>query len=246
LFIYTGGESEEWVEDVLADKESKTRVICLLESIENPFEEEVVDGMQEEEEEDGEDEAEEGEDEEEVEYDEHVWLSLKNAVVLVTEIKNKICEIDEKNADDYRANANGYIALLQALDTQYESAVNNPANTHNTVLFADRFPFRYMSEDYGFSYYGAFVGCSAETEASVETIAFLTVKVNELNISKILVLENTSCDFAQTIINSSTAKNQTVLEMNSLQSISKNNIKDGISYLSVMQKNLVALTQALA
>ncbi|MDR0383854.1 MAG: metal ABC transporter substrate-binding protein [Christensenellaceae bacterium] len=237
LFIYTGGESEEWVEDILIDVNVNS--ISLLECIENPYEEEIIDGMEDEEEENEEEE----EEEEETEYDEHVWLSLQNAKVLVRIIADEICKLDKDNAADYDANADAYIEKLDGLDQQYQTVIEN-AN-RDTILFADRFPFRYLVEDYNLNYYAAFVGCSAETEASPATIAFLIEKVNELDLQCIVVLENTRCTFAEIIIRDSADKNQDVLTMNSLQSISKSNIINGISYLSVMESNLETLTQAL-
>ncbi|MCR5344941.1 MAG: metal ABC transporter substrate-binding protein, partial [Lachnospiraceae bacterium] len=190
LFIYVGGESDEWVEDALAEVTNKDMVVINLLNVlgDSVKEEEVVEGMQEEEHdhdhEEGEDtdsdedEHEHEHEESEVEYDEHVWLSLRNAVALVNSISDSVQKIDPDNAKTYISNTEAYIEKLNSLDEKYNTAVQN-ASFH-TLLFGDRFPFRYLVDDYGLDYYAAFVGCSAETEASFETITFLAQKVDEL------------------------------------------------------------------
>ena len=162
LFIYVGGESDEWAEDALAEAVNPDMVvISLVEALgENAKAEEIVEGMQAEEEEE---EGEEGEEEEE-EIDEHVWLSLRNAQVFTSAIADALAQKDPANADSYRANAEAYGAKLAALDAAYAGTVDSAA--HKTLLFGDRFPFRYLTDDYGLTYYAAFAGCSAETEAS--------------------------------------------------------------------------------
>ena len=172
LFLYVGGESEGWVEDALKNSTNKDRkVINLLDVLGDKVKsEEVVEGMQEEEHEHEEgEEHEDGEahEHEEEASDEHVWLSLKNAEVLVGAISNALQELDAENKEIYAANADAYVKKLSALDAEYQTAVDNA--TCKTVLFGDRFPFRYLVDDYGLNYYAAFVGCSAETEASFET-----------------------------------------------------------------------------
>jgi zinc transport system substrate-binding protein len=240
LLIYTGGESEEWVEKTLDGANENLKAVSLLEILSDPLEEEWIEGMQPEDEE----EEEETEGEEETEYDEHVWLSIKNAKIFVTAITEKICEIDDANKDEYIANANSYKDKLTALDNKYSEAV--AAKTTDTILFADRFPFLYLAKDYGINYYSAFHGCSTEVNASFDTIRFLVQKVNDLNLAVILTLENTQCGaIAQTVKDNSNAKNQRILTMNSLQSVTKQNMQDGLSYLSVMEANLETLKIAL-
>ena len=200
-------------------------------------EEESVEGMQAEEEE----EAEEGE--EEPEYDEHVWLSLKNAKVLVENISDTIQAVDTKNAQSYKENALAYLEKLKQLDSQYEETVQN-ANV-KTVVFGDRFPFRYLVDDYKLNYYAAFVGCSAETEASFETITFLAKKVDELGLNTILTIENSNHEIAENIKQNTEKKNQNILSMNSLQSVTNADLDGGFTYLKAMQDNLEVLKQAL-
>ncbi len=179
----------------------------------------------------------------EMEYDEHVWLSLRNAEVLVRSIADAFAAADPENAAAYQANADAYIAELTELDSQYLAAVNNAPK--NTLLFADRFPFRYLTEDYGLDYYAAFSGCSAETEASFETVIFLADKLDELGLSTILTIEGSDGRLAETVRANTASKNQSIEILNSMQGISSEDIKNGCSYLSVMRDNLGVLTLAL-
>lgn len=240
VFIYVGGESDEWVEGALKEATNKNmKVINLLSVLGDAVkEEEVIEGMEAEE---GEHEG-EGE-EEGPEYDEHVWLSLKNAKVLVSSIAQTLSEVDSENADTYKANASAYTEKLSILDGKYQDVVN--AATYKTVLFGDRFPFRYLVDDYNLSYYAAFVGCSAETEASFETITFLSQKVDELNLPVVMTIEGTNHRIAETIVSNTTEKNQEILSLNSLQSTTSQDLKNGTTYISVMEKNLETLKKAL-
>lgn len=179
----------------------------------------------------------------EVEYDEHVWLSLKNAKVLVNAIEGGIEEIDPANKDSYKTNADSYVAKLDELDKKYEEAVKNATN--KTVVFGDRFPFRYLVDDYSIDYFAAFVGCSAESEASFETIAFLAGKIDELGLKTIFVIENSDKKIAETVKASTKSQDQSIVEINSLQSITSKDIENGVTYLGTMEKNLEALSEGL-
>lgn len=189
-----------------------------------------------------EDEQEHEHEEGEEEYDEHVWLSLKNAKVLCAEIEKNIEAIDPANASDYKANLDSYVAKLDELDGKFKTLVDG--SSVKALVFGDRFPFRYFVDDYGLDYYAAFIGCSAETEASFKTIAFLSDKIKELDCKTIFTLENSSKDIAESIINNS-GKTVDIAELNSLQSISKNDIAGGVSYISLMQKNYDVLAGVL-
>lgn len=238
LFIYVGGESDAWVDDALKSAQNKNmKVINLLDVLGNSVkEEEQVEGMQaEEEEEEGEEEG--------PEYDEHVWLSLKNAKTLCSSIADALCEIDSKNADVYKKNLNEYTKNLDALDKEYQQVVNGAK--YDTLVFGDRFPFRYMVDDYSLKYYAAFVGCSAETEASFETIKFLANKVDELGVTTVLTIEDPKHKIAQTVVENTKEKNQKILALNSMQSVTSDDVKNGETYLNVMQSNLDVLKQAL-
>ena len=181
--------------------------------------------------------------EHEEEKDEHVWLSLKNAETLVNAISASLQELDPGNKDTYAANSDAYLEKLSALDADYKTAVDSA--TYKTVLFGDRFPFRYLTDDYGLKYYAAFVGCSAESEASFETVSFLAKKVDELKLPCVLTIEGTQHEIAETIVENTTAKNQKVLTMDSMQSTTSQDVANGTTYLSVMEKNLSVLKEAL-
>ncbi|WP_418704598.1 metal ABC transporter substrate-binding protein [Anaerotignum faecicola] len=247
LFIYVGGESDEWVEDALRNAANRNmKVINLLEVLGDSVKtEEIVEGMQEEEHEHEDahahDDAEEHEHEEEA--DEHVWLSLKNAKMLVRVISKALQELDPDSKDIYAANADAYVKKLSALDAEYQAAVDAASN--KTILFGDRFPFRYLVDDYGLRYYAAFVGCSAETEAGFETISFLAKRVDEWKLPCVLTIEGAQHKIAETVVRNTTAKNQRVLTMDSMQSTTSKDVKNGTTYLSVMEKNLSVLKEAL-
>ena len=179
----------------------------------------------------------------EEEADEHVWLSLKNAKTLVTAIADALQELDPDNKDTYTANASAYIEKLSALDGAYQSAVGGAAR--KTVLFGDRFPFRYLVDDYGLSYYAAFAGCSAESEASFETVSFLAKKVDELKLPCVLTIEGKNHKIAETIVENTAEKNQKILTMDSMQSTTSEDVANGTTYLSVMEQNLSMLKEAL-
>lgn len=221
IFVYVGGESDEWVEDALKEAVNKDmQVINLLEVLGDSVKtEEMVEGMQET----------EHDHEHEEEADEHVWLSLETA--------------DPANKETYAANAASYEEKLAALDTQYQEAVNNASQ--KTLLFGDRFPFRYLVDDYGLSYYAAFAGCSAESEASFETISFLAQKVDELGLKNVLTIEKSDQKITKTIIENTRDKNQNILTLDSMQSTTSDDVANGTTYLSVMENNLSVLKEAL-
>ena len=255
LFIYVGGESDKWVDDALKEKTNQNMIVIDLMDVlgDNAKEEELVEGMQGEEDEhehedadhedaDHEDAEHDHDHEEGSEYDEHVWLSLKNAVRFVDVITEKLAGLDAANAETYRANAKKYTESLNKLDGEYKAAVDG---SKKTILFGDRFPFRYMVEDYGLDYYAAFIGCSAETEASFETITFLAGKVDELGLRSIFVLEGNNLKIAETIKSNTKTKDQKILAINSMQGITSANIEEGAKYLTIMEENLKVLKEGL-
>ena len=250
LFIYVGGESDEWVEDAQKHLINQDQIaVSLLETLgEAAKEEELVEGMQAEDhdhEHDEHDEHDEDDDhdEGEAEYDEHVWLSLRNAQLFTQAIADALGQLDAENADAYQANAAAYIAKLQDLDARYADMRAQAA--YDTILFGDRFPFRYLADDYDLHYYAAFSGCSAETEASFQTIVFLAGKTDELGLPAVLTIEGTDHRIAETIVQSTADKNQQVLTVDSMQGTTAKAINDGVTYLGVMEKNLSVFAQAL-
>ena len=237
LFVYVGGESDKWVDEIFSTTESKAVRLNMMETLgESVVEEEVVEGMQGEEEE-------EDHGVPEIEYDEHVWLSLKNADKLCAAIQDALAKADPAHKDAYTTNCWDYRQSLADLDAKYTEAVNTAAR--KAVLFADRFPFRYLVEDYDLDYYAAFVGCSAESEASFETISFLAKKADELSLPVLLTTETSDGSIAETVKNTSQSKNQQILVMNAMQSVTADKLNTGITYLQTMQDNLEVLKQAL-
>ena len=237
VFAYVGGESDDWVEGALAGAPNPDRtVVNLLEALgDDIVAEELVEGM--------ETKAEEDEDDEAVEYDEHVWLSLRNAQKLVKALADALSQADPARAETYAANADAYVEKLAALDAEYAAA--RAGADFDTILFGDRFPFRYLADDYGLSYYAAFAGCSAESEAGFETIVFLAGKVDELGLTTVLTIEGTNHRIAETIVENTEAKEAKVLSLDSMQSVTAGDVKNGTTYLDAMEGNLDALRQAL-
>lgn len=236
LLIYVGGESDQWIEDVLksaANPDMKT--INLMETLKDFIkEEETVEGMQE---------KHHSHEEDEKEYDEHVWTSLRNASAAAEVIADTLAELDPENSDIYKENLRSYQGELSSLDNEYQKTVDR--STHKTLLFADRFPFRYLVDDYGISYYAAFSGCSAESEASFKTITFLAEKVDELGLKEVFTIEKSDDRIAETVIENTRDKDQKVAVLNSMQSITSEEIADGTTYLSIMEDNLKVLKAAL-
>ena len=252
LFIYVGGESDEWVEDVLAAAMNPDLVaINLVEAMGDAIKaEEIVEGMEHEHEHEHEHEKEEEEhehehehDHEEEETDEHVWLSLRNADALCKVIAEAMSRIDPAGSGQYQANLADYSARLTALDKAYAEMVE--AAQYKTVLFGDRFPFRYLVDDYGLTYFAAFSGCSAESEASFQTIVFLARKVDELGLPAVLTIEHPKTRIAETVVAATQAKDAKILSMDSMQSVTTQDVQSGLTYLSVMENNLTVLREAL-
>ena len=241
VLIYIGGESDKWLDGVLDDKAADIKKIALLEAVESnqlALEEEEKEGMQPEEEAEEEHGA-----EEEAEFDEHVWLSLQNAKICVSAIAETLGGVYTDRAGEFISNADAYNARLDALDVEYRAAVSS--GTKDTLVVADRFPFRYLCQDYGLDYFAAFIGCSSETEATFETVKFLAEKIDELHLEAIVVIETSDKRIAETVKSATGTKDQTILVMHSAQSVAKNNLKS-TTYLGIMTDNLVIFRQAVA
>ena len=234
VFIFTGGGSESWADEALKNRKNKdqktVRLFTLLED--RLLLEEHVEGMEEEH---GAGDA--------VEYDQHLYLSLVNAARAVEAIRDALSEADPAHQDTYQTNAAAYLEKLSALSASYEETVRSARR--DILLFGDRFPFRYLTEDYGLRYYAAFQGCSADAEASFATVAFLAEKVKELSLPGVLVLEKSDHKLAETIISASGLQGVEILAMDSMQAVTPAEMKQGASYLNSMEKNLEALRKAL-
>jgi len=251
VFIYVGGESDGWVDDVLKDKLNKDmKVINLVEALgESAKEEEIVEGMQEEDEHDHDhgdadhEDSDDHDEDEEVEYDEHTWLSTKNAIMYCEKIEEAIASVDAKNKETYEKNLDAYKADLEKLYSDYESIIKSA--TTNTIVCADRFPFRYLVDEFDLEYYAAFVGCSAESEASFETIDFLSKKIDELNLKSVFVIENSDEKIANTVIDNTKNKDAEILVLDSMQSVTEKDIENGKTYKGIMEENYKLLEKAL-
>ena len=232
VFLYVGGESDRWVKNVLDSMDtSNMTVIPIIDCVE-AVEEEIVEGMQEEEtQSDG---------PETPEYDEHVWTSHKNAKLIVQKISDALCETDTGNADLYRENTKTYLAQLDELDRKLEDLVAN--SEKKTLIFGDRFPFRYFADAYGLEYFAAFPGCSTETEASPATVKFLIDKVREENLPAVFHIELSNEKMAQTISEAAGAK---TLLFHSCHNLSKADFEGGKTYLNIMNDNAENLKEAL-
>lgn len=228
LFINIGGESDDWADGVIKSSQNSSLTVLSWMDTVDTHEEEALEGQQEEEE------------EHEHEQDEHIWTSLQNAEKMTKAITDKLCELDKENAAYYQANCSEYTKKLDALEKQYADTIGN-AKT-KTLLFADRFPFRYLAEDYDLDCYAAFSGCSAQTEASFETMAFLVNKVKEENLKYILMIDGSDGSVAESVSRQSGAQIKT---LNSCQSVPPEDLQNGVSYLSIMQQNLEVLKEVL-
>ena len=233
VFVFVGGESDGWIHDALAEASNEQMtVVNLMDSLDSLVrEEEALEGMKTE---DG---------EEEPENDEHVWLSLQNADAAVSLIADALSAADPANADTYRPNAEAYRAELRSLDSRYREMIETASRS--TLLFADRFPFRYLADDYGLTCYAAFAGCSAETEASFEIVAFLAGKADELALPAVLTIDGGDQRLAGTVVQNTKTRDQAILTLNSMQGIGARDLEKGKTYLSVMEDNLAVLTTAL-
>ena len=246
LFIYVGGESDEWVKDLLKDNEiPEAKTLRLMDLVETK-EEELSEGMEEHEHEhehehdDGHKHEDEFGSENEVEYDEHIWTSPVNAIKLVSGIKDRLAQIHPENASAYTKNADAYIAHLSSIDQQIREVVR--ASNKKELIFGDRFPFRYFVDEYGLDYYAAFPGCSEQTEASSQTIAFLINIAKTSNVNTILKIELTSDKLAKSIADEVGAS---IMVLNAAHNISSDDFEKGVTYADIMERNIEVLREAL-
>ena len=230
MFVYVGGESDKWVDDAMNTiiNTEQTEVVGLLSVLGDKAKtEETVEGMQAEAE------------EEEKAADEHIWLSLKNASFLCQSLGNTLGKADAANAEVYKKNTDSYVAALNVLDKTYTDSL--AVKRYDTLIFADRFPFRYLVDDYDIRYYAAFAGCSAESEASFETVAFLSDKLSELALPAVMTIDGSDRKIAKTVVDTS----GTGAEILTLDSMQSETLDSGDTYLAVMEENLAVLKKAL-
>ncbi len=254
LFIYVGGESDEWADKILSSVDNGSIEVISMMECSHKVEEELAEGMwdghkhsydskQIEEQTDGTFSV-NGEDHESennnVEYDEHVWTSIDNSVLIVSEIRDTLCKMDEKNADYYRANAADYIEELKSLKQSISDVVDHAQR--KTLVFGDRFPLLYFVKEFGLEYKAAFKGCASDSEAGAETVAYLSDYVSENHIPVVFKLELSSGNIASVISRASGAELKTFYTCHNL---SKEDFDRGETYVSMMQKNIKSLEEAL-
>lgn len=234
LFVYVGGESDSWVQDALREAVNPDmETVCLMEVLaDSAWREEVREGMQADEEE------EEGE-----AYDEHVWLSLRRAAAVCRSLADAVSRLDPDGAEIYAANAREYTAKLDELDKRFSAAAGQ--GRVDTLVFADRFPFLYLMKDLGLDYYAAFPGCSAETEAGFDTVIFLADRVRELGLGAVLTIDGSDGKVARAVAENCGGE-VAILTMDSMQSVTAQDIAGGETYLGIMEKNLQVLESAVA
>ena len=241
LFIYVGGASEKWADDLiesLGRKNEETipakRNLRLFDRL-DLLEEEHVEGMEAEE---------EGHhnhaDADEIEYDEHIWTSPENAYVIMHEIALELYSAAPDAIGKLQGAETKVAADLEALMHEYEDAAANA--TGSTLVFADRFPFRYLTDAYGWNYYAAFAGCSSDTDASAATLSFLISKVKEENIQTVFYLENSSQKISDAVCKATGAK---AVMLQSLNNVSQADFDSGKHYQDFMRENLAAIKEAL-
>jgi len=228
VFIYTGGESDGWVDRILESMDTSGMKILRMIQIVDAVEEEIVEGMEKESE------------EEETAYDEHVWTSPQNAILIVNAITDALCEADSANAAFFRQNAQTYTNQLDELDKQFKAAVDGAKR--KIIIFGDRFPFRYFTDAYGLTYYAAFPGCFTDTEPSVATVAFLINKIKAEKIPVVFYIELSNERMADTISGETGAKK---LLLHACHNISKRDFEAGLGYLDFMRLNVENLREAL-
>ncbi len=239
LFVYIGGASDRWVDRLISSNDNPDlKCVALMNYVETLTLEDI-ETMQF-----GKhhthNHAEESHEHSPEEADEHIWLSVKNAITVVNGLCEDICAIDSANAEKYKANAASYVAKLDALENEYEKVFTD--SKRNVILFADRFPFGYLTHDYGVSHLAAFTGCSSESEITAETFAHLIEHTNELELPYVLMLEGSDGKTAKTVCNASGAK---ALTVDSLQTVSETDIKNGTTYIDSMKNNLKIFKEAL-
>lgn len=233
LFIYVGSHSDRWASKIVKDNPELNSIKLTGILKDNLLSEEIKEGMEDP------DACPCGDDHHKGHKDEHVWLSLKNAKIAAKEISAKLKEINPDDAKTYDKNLNDYINKLDELDKKYAEKIS--ASKNKTLVFGDRFPFRYLFNDYGLDYYAAFFGCSAESEASFETVLFLVKKIDELGLDYVYSLSDSDHKIAQTITDN-IKKDVKILNLNSLETVRST---DNTSYLEVMEQNLEAILKGI-
>lgn len=235
IFIYIGGVSDNWVTEVLENSRNENMVVInLMDILGNRIhEKEVVEGMEEDHH--HHDHANNN--------DEHIWLSLTNAKLCCEAITEALSNALPESKETFNTNLQNYITKLDELNNDFIEAVNKAPE--KTIIVCDRFPFLYLVDDYGLNYYAAFTGCSAETEASFKTIAFLSQKLAQSNLGAVITIDNSDNKIAKTVIENSKVNGCKIYTLDSMQSTTLDEALNGKNYLDTMASNLEMLKKAL-
>lgn len=242
LLIANGGEMEHWLHEVLDALEVPDLEMISMMDYVDVFEEAHVEGMEESAHDHHEHVDSLGSDghEEEIEYDEHIWTSPKNAVIIVSQIADKLEQMDPEGAEFYEENAENYVEQLKELDREFEQVAAD--EKRNMIIVGGKFPFRYLAEAYGFEYRAAFSGCSTDTEPSASTIAYLIDRVKEFHIPVVYYLELSSPRVAEIIGEETGAR---PLLLHSCHNVTRAEFDSGITYLELMKQNVKNLREGL-
>ena len=252
MFVYVGGDSDDWVKKILKDVDTKKTHVVKLVDLVSTVEEEIVEGMEDEDEHDHdhdhdhnhdhdheshEHKHDHDEEEEGPEIDEHVWTSPKKAMEIVKKIAKVASEIDAAEETKINDNAEKYVAEIAQVDKDLHQAIDGKISE---IVVADRFPFRYFADEFSLKYAAAFSGCSEQTEASAKTISFLINKVKQEKIKKIYMIELSNGKIAETVSKDTGAE---VLELHSAHNVTADDFSKGVTYVDLMKRNLAALSK---
>lgn len=238
VFVYFGGTLNTWSDDVIKNAKNEDMIVVCLSDL---FNGELLEASNSScYDEDGHEDEDHGHVHSGT--DEHLWLSLLNAKRSTQAICDALCKADPENESNYISSTQSYINKITDLHEQY---LGITSAKRNVLVFADRFPFAYLARDYKLDFYSAFSGCSAESELSQERIVFLANKIDELGLSHICIIETSDERLAKTVIAQSKYKDVEIIRFNSCQSINKKQVKDGVSYLGIMEDNLESFKKAI-
>ena len=228
LFIYIGGESDAWVENILSSfGEGGPRALRLMDAVDELIEEE-------------EEEAGHVHEDEGPEYDEHIWTSPKNAMAMVSAVGEALGAADPGHAADYAALAADYARKIGDIDGRIAEIVGSAAR--RVLVFADRFPFVYFVREFGLDYDAAFPSCTAQTEASPQTILRLIDRVLDEDIPAVYTIEMSAQSVAKIVAEETGAE---ILTLHSMQTVTQDEFEAGETYLTLMEKNIEALQRGL-
>lgn len=242
IFIYTGGEGDQWAEDFLSTIDCKNKtVINMIDTVDLLFKE--TDEAHHDHEHDHTHDHERDDRNEEILYDEHVWLSPNNAKDITIAIASALCTIDPDRTEAYQANASSYCTALDALDAEFRGLAESAQR--KTILVADRFPFRYLCEQYGLSYYAALPGCSSAADLTAVEYENLAEMLREEQLPVIFTAEYSDGTIARTVHREGGNEETEILTLHSCHTLTRGQISGGTSYLTLMRENIDALRTAL-